>query len=149
MKNIIRFIKRHDEAAFGIGLVLAAVLVALFVFGYIRHVKTTLRNRAMTRAMKMDGHIYTINQIGWNFLGDTRLFLTDENGRDAGWIAMYMNNPLTDKINPLFLIVIDKTNQNPLPMKVRAHFRSTTWTQPNVDNSKEEYTASHLTFEIL
>jgi len=150
MKSTIAFFKRHDALTFC--LIAALVLGTLYGTGYgiYRHKFNQARNQAIARAKRMDGQIFTVYQVGWNFLGDTRLFLTDENGKDAGWIAMYMNNPLTDKANPLFLIIVDKTNKNPLPMKVRAHFRTDgPWTQPNVEKTKEEYTASHLSFEIL
>ena len=146
MKSTIAFLKRHDALSFW--LVTALVLATLYGGGYgiYRHKFNQARNQAIARAKRMDGQTFTIYQIGWNFVGDTRLFLTDENGKDAGWIAMYMNNPLTDKANPLFLLVINETDKNPLPMKVRAHFRTDPWSQPNLETTKEEYTASHLEF---
>ena len=99
MKTFRALLARHDwiVVVFIMGVLLASV------YGTVTYVQAKARNQAMARAQRMDGKTFTITAVGYNFTGDTKLVLTDENGQDAGWIAMYMANPLNDKINPLFL----------------------------------------------
>ena len=149
MKRIISIIKKHEEVSFGIGLVIAMLLVSTFVFGYIHHLKTKARNQAIARAQNMDGRVYTIDNVAWNWLGDTKLILKDETGRPTGWVMIYMTHPLTDKINPLFLAFTNPHGKIPLPMKIRAHFRPAAWTHKDVNDTHENYTGSFIEFEIL
>lgn len=149
MKRTITLIKKHDEVCFGIGIVLAILLVAGFVYGYAHHVQTKAKNEAIARAKKMDGKTYTINDVAWNWIGDTKLFLKDKNGSDAGWVMMYMANPFDKKVNPLSLAFSNPHDKLPFPMKVRPHFRPTPWTSDYDGKTKEGITASYLEFEIL
>jgi len=149
MKKAIAFIKKHDETCFGIGLVIAFILVAVFVVSYVRHVKTKARNQAINRAQTMDGQIYTINNVAWNFIGDTKLILKNEKGQDTGWIMIYMTNPLDSTINPLTLAFIDPHGRVPVPMRVRPRYRATPWPRKYDATVKDNFTGSYLEFEVL
>ena len=149
MKNMITFLRKHDELTSILCCALVIAIIAASIYGYINHTETKLRNQAIARAKQMDGRIYTIDNVAWNFVGDTKLILKNEHGMDAGWVMIYMNNPLNDKINPLFLVFTDPHGKIPVPMKVKAHFRPTPWTQKDVTSTRENYTGSFLEFEIL
>lgn len=149
MTKFKTFISNHSESLFGLCLVLAFAVVVGSACGYISHIKTKARNQAISRAQNMDGRTFTITQVGWNWVGDTKLWLTDENGKDAGWISMYMANPFNEKINPFFLAFTDPHGRVPIPMKVKARFRPTPWTDKNDGETKENFTGSYLEFEVL
>jgi len=149
MKNIINFIKRHDEAAFGVSIAVAFLMVAIFVCGYVHHLKTKARNQAINRAKKMDGRIYTIDNVAWNFIGDTKLILKNEQGQNAGWVMIYMTNPFDSKINPVTLAFTDPYGKAPVPMKVKARFRATPWPGKYDGTIKDNFTGSYLEFEVL
>jgi hypothetical protein len=145
MKNISSFLNRHDW----IMPLLIVVLLAASVYGGVSYVQTKARNQAIARAHRMDGKVFTITAVANNLVGDTKLILTDENGREAGWIAMYMANPFNEKINPLFLAFSDPNGRLPIPMKVRTRFRPEPWTSKVDGFVKDNYTGSFLEFEIL
>lgn len=105
------------------------------------------RNQAVSRAQKMDGRIFTITEIKWNFVGDTQLTLKTDQDQDAGWIAMHSTNPLNDKVNPFFLAFTDPYGRVPIGMKVKARFRETPWTDKQSGRSYKHYTGSFLEFE--
>ena len=107
------------------------------------------RKQAVARAQKMDGRIFTITEIGWNFVGDTKLTLQTDQGQNAGWIAMHSTNPLNDKVNPFFLAFTDPHGHVPIGMKVKARFRETPWTDERSGRSYENYTGSFIEFEEI
>ena len=141
--------RRMGIIAFALAVSIVGGLASL-VYGAVAVWQHNARTQAIQRARKMDGSIYTIKNAGWTFLGDTRLYLVDERGADAGWIAMHMNNPFTSEVHPLFLTMAGRGNEPPsFPMKVRVHFRPSAWTDEHVSDPHENYTASFLTFEKL
>ena len=97
----------------------------------------------------MDGRTYMINNVAWNWIGDTKLILKNEQGADAGWVMIHFENPLDSKINPLTLALTKPHSQIPLPMKVKAHFRGTPWVDKYDGNTHENFTGSFVEFEIL
>jgi hypothetical protein len=149
MKRIITFIKDHDETSFGLGLVLALLLVGGFIYGYIHHLQTKARTQAINRAKKMDGRTFTIDNVAWNWIGDTKLILKNEQGQDIGWVMIYMANPLDSKINPLTLAFTHPHDPVPVPMKVKAHFRETPWASKYDGKVKDNFTGSYIEFEGL
>ncbi len=149
MKSIRDFVRKHDELSFIIAIIILFGTIAGSIYGYIHHAETKARNQAIARARQMDGRTFTIDNIAWNWIGDTKLILKDENGRDAGWIAMYMANPLNEKINPLSLVFTNPHGRIPLPMKVKAHFRPTPWTCKYDGEFKDNFTGSFLEFDII
>lgn len=127
-----------------IGAIVGPLLAALAIWEH------NGRTQAIYRARKMDGEIYTIKAVDYNFVGDTRLFLNDEGGHDAGWIMIHMNNPFTSEVNPIFLTFAGKGNEKlPLPMKVKVHLREEAWKDENVSSTRENFTGSFLEFERL
>jgi hypothetical protein len=112
------------------------------------------RTQAIERAKRMDGGVYTITGVAWNWIGDTRLYLLNERGEDAGWVMIHMNNPFTREVNLLSLAFSDKRyDPLPFPMKVKAHYRAEAWDEekpsPHEGNRKENYTGSFIEFEKL
>jgi hypothetical protein len=112
------------------------------------------RTQAVQRAKKMDGETFTIKGVSWNWIGDTRLFLENERGEDAGWVMIHMNNPFTSKVNPLYLAFSEKRHEPlPFPMKVRTHYRPEAWedepASSHQSDRKENFTGSFIEFEQL
>lgn len=147
MKNVKAFIMKHDKATFVTCMILVIALAATSLYGFVRHKQNAAKAQAIARAKNMDGRTFTITNISWNFVGDTNLFLQTENGQNAGWIAMHTTNPLNDKINPLFLVFTDPHGHIPIPMRVRARFRETPWTNEQTGRSYENFTGSFVEFE--
>ena len=149
MKNIATFLRKHD--AFAALLFVVLIMVAIYgsVYGYKNHIETKARNQAIARAKSMDGKIYLIDQVAWNWVGDTQLMLKNEQGQKAGSIMMYMANPFDSKINPLSLAFTHPNDPIPVPMKVKVHFRETPWAAKYDGKVKDGFTASFLEFEIL
>lgn len=149
MKNFKTFFRNHDGfcSATAIILIMAAILST--GFGLKHHVETKARNQAIARAKLMDGKIYSIDSVAWNWIGDTKLILKNEHGTDAGWIMIYMANPLDSKINPLTLSFTDPYGRVPVPMKVRARYRETPWASKYDGKIKDNFTGSFLEFEVL
>lgn len=145
MKRITNFLGRHDWI---IALFIVAVL-ASSAYGAVSYVQAKARNQAIARAKQMDGKVFTITAVGFNFIGDTKLVLTNEHGQDAGWIAMYMANPFHKRINPFSLAFSNPNGHVPVPMKVRTRFRPTPWTYQTDGKTKDNFTGSYLEFEIL
>src|SRR5712664_1719862 len=107
--------------------VLVTGLILATIYGTIAYKQAKARNQAIARAKQMDGRTYMINIVAWNWIGDTKLILKNEQGTDAGWVMIHFENPLDSKINPLTLALTKPHSQTPLPMKVKAHFRGTPW----------------------
>jgi len=147
MKNLKTFISKHDASVFTACLILAFATIAGSIYGFVRYKQNAAKAQAVARAKNMDGRTFTISEITWNFIGDTRLFLKTDEGQNAGWIAMHSTNPLNDKINPLFLAFTDPHGRVPVPMKVRARFRETPWTNEQTGRSYENFTGSFVEFE--
>jgi len=149
MKNFKSFVRNHDEfcSAAVIVLIIGAILTT--VYGLKYHVENKARNQAIARAKSMDGKVYSIDAVAWNWIGDTKLILKNEHGADAGWIMIYMANPLDSKINPLTLAFTHPHDRVPVPMKVKAHFRETPWAAKYDGKVKENFTGSFLEFEVL
>ena len=149
MKNFKSFVRKHGEfcSAAIIILIIAAILTT--GFGLKHHVETKARNQAIARAKMMDGKIYSIDTVAWNWIGDTKLILKHESGEDAGWIMIYMANPLDSKINPLTLAFTHPHDPVPVPMKVKAHFRETPWAAKYDGKVKDNFTGSYIEFEVL
>jgi hypothetical protein len=149
MKNFKNFITKHDEASFTVCVIVILASIAGSIYSFIAYKQNAAKAQAIARAKSMDGRTYSINEIGWNFVGDTKLILKTENGQDAGWIAMHSTNPLNDKINPLFLAFIDPHGHLPLPKRVKAHFRETPWTDEQSGRAYENFTGSFIEFEEI
>ncbi|MDX6577805.1 MAG: hypothetical protein QOE96_3758 [Blastocatellia bacterium] len=149
MKNLKKFFRNHDEFCFVACSVLIIAAIAGSIYGYVHHVQTKARNQAVARAKQMDGRTYMINNVAWNWIGDTKLILKNEQGADAGWVMIHFENPLDSKINPLTLALTKPHSQIPLPMKVKAHFRRTPWVDKYDGNTHENFTGSFVEFEIL
>jgi hypothetical protein len=147
MRNFRLFISKNDVSVFTACLILIFATIAGSIYGFIRYKQNAAKAQAVTRAKNMDGRTFTISEISWNFIGDTRLFLKTDNGQDAGWIAMHSTNPLNDKLNPLFLAFTDPHGRVPVPMKVRARYRETPWTNEQTGRSYENFTGSFVEFE--
>lgn len=127
-----------------VGTLVGTVLTSLAIWQH------NGRTQAVQRAMKMDNEVYTIKAVAWNWIGDTKLYLLDENGKDAGWVMIHMNNPFTSKVNPLFLSFSDKRHDPlPFPMKVRTHRLDDAWKGKDFRDRRENFTGSFLEFEIL
>lgn len=146
--------RRDAERRDGIASAVAAVVIVFALFGSawtsVAVSRHNGRVQAVERARKMDGGIFTIKRVSYNFLGDTRLHLQNERGEDCGWVMLYMNNPLTREVNPIFLALSDKRyDPLPFPMKVRARYRPEAWTDAKLSSAKENYTGSFLAFEKL
>jgi len=129
--------------------VLATGLILATIYGTIAYKQAKARNQAIARAKQMDGRIYSIDNVAWNFVGDTKLILKNERGADAGWVMIYMANPLNDKVNPLSLAFTDPYGRVPVPMKVKAHFRQAPWALKYDGTTKENFTGSFIEFEVL
>lgn len=148
-KSIGVFADRHDRiicftlAVVIVGALYASAFTALSIW---RH---NGRTQAVQRAMRMDGEIYTIKKVDWNWIGDTLLYLNNERGEDAGWVVIHNNNPLTSAVNPLYLSLLKPLAPLPFPMKVRAHFRAEAWENTATGRSYENYTGSFVDFEQL
>ncbi len=141
--------RRFGIKFYAVAFSIIAVIVGSIVTTYKISTHNT-RTQAVQRAQKMDGETYTIKGVSNNWIGDTRLFLENERGEDCGWVMIYMNNPLTSKVNPLFLFFSDKRHDPlPFPMRVRVHYRQEAWTDENVSSTKENFTGSFLEFEPL
>ena len=136
----------HADLLFGI---LFTIIVVTEIYGSINYRERKLRNQAIARAKQMDGRIYTIDNVAWNWIGDTKLILKNEHGKDAGWIMIYMANPLDSKINPLTLSFTDPYGRIPVPMKVRARYRETPWASKYDGKIKDNFTGAFLEFEVL
>lgn len=149
MKNFKMFVRNHDGfcSATAIILIMATILTTGFALKH--RVETKARNQAISRAKLMDGKIYSIDAVAWNWIGDTKLILKNEHGTDAGWIMMYMANPLDSKINPLTLSFTNPYGRVPVPMKVRARYRATPWASKYDGKTKDNFTGSFLEFEVL
>jgi hypothetical protein len=147
MKNFKTFISNHGAGVFTACCILAIATIAASIYGFVRHQQNAAKNQAVARAKSMDGRTFTITNVSWNWIGDTKLILQNENGKDAGWIAMHTTNPLNDKINPLFLAFTNPHARIPLPMKVRARFRETPWNNQQTGRSYENFTGSFVEFE--
>lgn len=147
----LSFAEGHRDGfiSFIIAATIVGTLVGL-VFGARAIWQHNGRAQAIQRAKRMDGEVYTIKGVSYNLIGDTRLFIENERGEDAGWIMIHMNNPLTAKVNPLFLAFSDKRYAPlPFPMKVRAHFRGEAWVDENCSSPRENFTGSFIEFEQL
>ena len=149
MNNLKKFFRNHDEFCFVACSVLVIAAIASSIYCYVHHVQTKARNQAIARAKQMDGRIYSIDNVAWNFVGDTKLILKNERGADAGWVMIYMANPLNDKVNPLSLAFTDPYGRVPVPMKVKAHFRQAPWALKYDGTTKENFTGSFIEFEVL
>lgn len=147
MKTLRHFIAEHYQTAVPCLILLAFAITAGSIYGYLTHKTTVARNQAIQRAKNMDGRTFTITDVAFNFIGDTKLVLQNEQEQGAGWIAMHTTNPLNAKINPLFLVFTDPSGRLPLPMKVKARFRETPWTDENTGRTYEEFTGSFVEFE--
>lgn len=147
MKTLKRLAaSEHADLLFG--LVFAIVIVSA-IYGSLNYRERRLRNQAISRAKQMDGRIYTIDNVAWNWIGDTKLILKNEHGKDAGWIMIYHANPLDSKINPLTLSFTDPYGRVPVPMKIRARYRETPWASKYDGKTKDNFTGSFLEFEVL
>jgi hypothetical protein len=144
-----KFVKTHYEKLAPIALV--AIVAAIFItpFFVLSHLQTKARNQAIARAKQMDGRVYTIDNVAWNWIGDTKLILKNDRGENAGWVMIYMANPLDSKINPLTLAFTHPHDPVPVPMKVKAHFRETPWADKYDGKVKENFTGSFVEFEVL
>jgi hypothetical protein len=160
MENLKNFIRKHDELCILATIILIVAGLLTTAFGVEHHRQTKARNQAIARAKSMDGKIYSINQVGWNWVGDTQLTLKNERQENAGSIMMYMANPFDSKINPLTLAFThphdrvcpsEDVNGNcaPGPMRVKAHFRETPWADKYDGKIKDGFTGSYLEFEVL
>lgn len=136
----------HADLLFG---ALFTIVVVAAIYGSLNYRERKLRNQAIARAKQMDGRIYTIDNVAWNWIGDTKLILKNENGADAGWIMIYMANPIDSKINPLTLSFTDPYGRAPVPMKVRARYREIPWASKYDGKTKDNFTGSFLEFEVL
>jgi hypothetical protein len=147
MKNFKNFISRHDEAAGTACCILLIAALAASIYGFVRYKQNAAKNQAVARAKSMDGRIYTIDNVAWNWIGDTKLILKNEHGTDAGWIMIYHANPLDSKINPLTLSFTNPYGRVPVPMKVKTHYRENPWTSKYDGKTKENFTGSFIEFE--
>jgi hypothetical protein len=149
MKKAINFFRKHDEFTFTLCFVLLIATIGGAIYGYKSHIETKARNQAIARAKQMDGKIYSISEVAWNWVGDTELTLKNERGETTGSIMMYMANPFDAKINPLSLAFTHPHDPIPVPMKVKVHFRETPWAAKYDGKVKDSFTGSYLEFEIL
>ncbi|MFL6284582.1 MAG: hypothetical protein ACJ74Q_15660 [Pyrinomonadaceae bacterium] len=120
--------------------------IVLLVYGALAVWNHNGRVQAVERAKMMDGEVFAITDVSANFVGDTRLFLKNARGEDCGWVMIYMSNPLTEEVNPIFTLFNRKRPR--YPMRVRAHYRS----QPHAlkgGKTIERYTGTFLDFELL
>jgi len=149
MKRIVNFLRKHDGFTSLLFTVLIMAALVGSVYGYIHHTETKARNQAMARAKQMDGQIYTIDAVAWNWIGDTKLILKNQQGQDAGRIMIYMANPLDSKVNPLTLSFTNPYGRVPIPMKIKARYRDTPWACKSDGKTKDNFTGSYLEFEVL
>jgi hypothetical protein len=129
-----------------------AAAVLFLALAYPAIARHNNRVQAVQRAMKMDGEVFIITNVGWNWIGDTQLYLQNARGEDAGWIMIHSENPIHKDINPFYLAFTPKRyDPLPLPMKVRAHFRQQPWTEKYLDRERthENFTGSFIEFEKL
>ncbi len=113
MKTLKKFFRNHDEFCFAACSVLIIAAIAGSIYGYVHHVQTKARNQAIARAKQMDGRTYMINNVAWNWIGDTKLILKNEQGADAGWVMIHFENPLDSKINPANACTHQTAQPNP------------------------------------
>jgi hypothetical protein len=144
----MKTLKRIAASDWLIPLLVTGLILAT-IHGTIAYKQAKARNQAIARAKQMDGRIYSIDNVAWNFVGDTKLILKNEQGADAGWVMIYMANPLNDKVNPLSLAFTDPYGRVPVPMKVKAHFRQAPWALKYDGTTKDNFTGSFIEFEIL
>lgn len=149
-KALKDFARAHEGfAAFVFSITIVGILVGS-IFTALAIWKHNGRTQAVQRAMMMDGEVYTIKGVSYNWVGDTRLFLENERGEDKGWVMIHMNNPFTSEVNPLYLALSDKRHEPlPFPMKVRVRRRVEAWSDEVVNDTKENFTGSFLEFEKL
>jgi hypothetical protein len=147
MNNLKTFISKHDATVFTACVVLVLATIAGSIYGIVRFKQNAAKAQAIARAKSMDGQTFTITNISWNWIGDTKLILQSESGQNAGWIAMHTTNPLNDKINPLFLVFTNPHGRVPVPIKVKARFREIPWTNEQNGRSYENFTGSFVEFE--
>lgn len=149
MKNFKQFLLKHENLCSALAIILVMAALLTTGFGLKHHVENKARNQAIARAKLMDGKVYSIDSVAWNWIGDTKLILKRESGEDAGWIMIYMANPLDSKINPLTLAFTHPHDPVPVPMKVKAHFRESPWAAKYDGKVKDNFTGSYLEFEVL
>lgn len=142
--------ERVINVAFAVAAVVVVGGILFMAFGYPAIRKHNDRVQAVQRAMKMDGEVFTITSVSWNWIGDTRLHLQNARGEDAGWIMIHSENPIHKDINPFYLAFTPKRyDPLPLPMTVRAHFRPQPWVETVLgrERTHENFTGSFLEFE--
>jgi len=149
MTNFKKFLLNHENLCSAVAVILVMAALLTTGFSLKHHVETKRRNQAIARARLMDGKTYSIDAVAWNWIGDTQLILKHESGEDAGWIMIYMSNPLDSKLNPLTLAFTHPHDRVPVPMKVKAHFRETPWADKYDGKIKDNFTGSYLEFEVL
>lgn len=148
MKNNWQTFRDSETAHFLLTIAIIMTVVAA-ICATLAIKRRTAHKQAIQRAQKMDGHVYTVDNVAWNWIGDTKLMLKNEQGQDAGWIMIQLNNPLTNTVNPLLLALTRPHAPLPFPLRVRAHFRQAAWQDPYDKDTHENYTGSFIEFEEI